>query len=112
AFILSSPTFGKDADELQRFFDCELIKISEREQVPASVAYFEQKRLGLKPASMTIRARGVGAISREHYPDVHFVGSGFKPAKVASNTIPDTGPFMCLVLAVIRVAINDPLLRL
>src|SRR6516225_10738994 len=41
---------------------------------------------------------------------MHFVGFGFQPPKVTLDSVPGAWPLMFLILAVIRVAIDDEIL--
>ena len=57
-----------------------------------------------------LRAGGIGAVTAEEDADVHLVGLGFEPAEVAFDAVPGAGPLMFFVDAVVRVAVDDPVL--
>ena len=60
-----------------------------------------QERLRLQPRPPASRAFGVRAVSRQQYPNVHFIRLGLEPGEEASDAVPDVlGPF--------ALSIQDP----
>ena len=102
---------GNCVHESQRLFHRELIEVGEGEEIPVRICNFEQQRFGLEPLALAIRTGRVSAITGEQDPDVHLVSPGFQPAEIPFNAVPGARPFVLLIFAVIRLAIDDPLLR-
>src|SRR5262245_808847 len=55
---------------------------------------------------MTGGAGRIGTISGKQDTNVHFIGSGFEPTKVALYTVPGARPMMLFIDPVIRLTVN------
>ena len=64
----------------------------------------------MEAPALAIGAEFVGAVARKEHADMHFVRLAFEPAEITFDAIPRARPFVLRVLAVIRVAVDEPVL--